>query len=61
MNEKKKRKTAAVVIAIKYHEALQMFFKKKGVAKKYQVEFALMEYFKKEAPEIYDFLVKKNP
>lgn len=60
MSEKKKRNTAAVVVGSEYHTALNMYFKKNGVPKKYQVEFALLNFYKEKAPEIFESLNKKK-
>ncbi len=60
MSERKKRKTAPVVIGDLYHQAMNLYFKKAGVPKRYQVEFALKEYYKDNAPEIYMILINKE-
>lgn len=60
MSEKKKRNTAPVVVGNVYHEAMDRYFRKVGVPKRYQVEFALKEYFKNNAPEIYTILINKE-
>ena len=56
----KKRNTAPVVIGNVFHKALEMYFRKAGVPKRYQVEFALKEYYKDKAPEIFMYINEKT-
>lgn len=60
MSERKKRNTAPVVIGDPYHHAMHLYFKKAGVPKRYQVEFALKEYYKDKAPEIFMYINEKT-
>ncbi|HSW60099.1 MAG TPA: hypothetical protein VLJ60_04835 [bacterium] len=60
MPERKKRNTAPVVIGDDFHKAMRLYFKKAGVPKRYQVEFALKEYYKEKAPEIFMYINEKT-
>ncbi|HPS31573.1 MAG TPA: hypothetical protein PLZ43_15060 [bacterium] len=60
MKPKTELKTKAVIVGKEYHEAMDRFFEKRKIPKRFQVEMALLEFFKKEAREIYDFLIKKT-
>ena len=49
-----------MVIGNVFHKALEMYFRKAGVPKRYQVEFALKEYYKDKAPEIFMYINEKT-
>jgi hypothetical protein len=60
MTERKKRNTAPVVIGDDFHKAMRLYFKKAKVPRRYQVEFALKEYYKEKAPDIFMILINKE-
>ena len=54
------RGTSPVVIGNDFHTAMDLLFKQKRVNKRYQVEIALIEYFRRESPEIFEAVLNSK-